>query len=92
MKETSKSLLFSFPARECAQALCDTSDCFHTLHRLQRIIKKKMNFYNKILYSKDLDFTYHSNIYIYKDFYKEQKSYASYDDYNPSRKIKKQSK
>ena len=65
MKETSRSLLFSFPARECTQTLCDALDCFHTLHRLQRMIKKKKkDFYNKILYSKDLKFTYHSKIKI----------------------------
>ena len=38
MKEPSRSLLFSFPTRKYAQILCDASDCFHTLHRLQRMI------------------------------------------------------
>ena len=41
MKETSRSLFFSFPARKCVQTLYDALDCFHTLHRLQRMIKKK---------------------------------------------------
>ena len=41
MKETSRSLLFSFPARKCVQTLYDALDCFHTLHRLQRMIKKE---------------------------------------------------
>ena len=59
IQETSRSP-FSFLARECARTLCDMSDFFHTLHRLQRMIKK--DFYNKILHSKDLEFTYHSKI------------------------------
>ena len=50
-----------------------------------------MDFYNKILYSKDLEFTYHSKIK--KGFLqKKKKSYASYEAYNPSRKSKNQSK
>ena len=61
MKETSRSLLSSFQETKCAQTLCDASDCFHTCHRLQRLIKK-MDFYNKILYYKDFEFTYHSKI------------------------------
>ena len=77
MKETSRSLIFSFPARECTQTLCDALDCFHTLHRLQRMIKikiknKKVDFYNKILYSKDLEFTHHSKI-TKRYFYKKKK-------------------
>ena len=51
MKETSRSLLFSFQETKCAQTLCDASDCFHTLLRLQRMIrkknKKKRNFITK---------------------------------------------
>ena len=62
MKETSRSLIFSSLARKCVQTLGDASDGFHTLHRLQRMIKKMIFFYNKILYSKDLEFTYHSKI------------------------------
>ena len=74
MKETSRSLLFSFPARECAQKLCDASDCFHTLHRLRKLIKKKRIFTKKkkILYSKDLEFTHHSKI-TKRYFYKKKK-------------------
>ena len=65
MKETSRSLLFSFPSRECVRTICDASNYFHTLHRLQIMIKKKKkDFYNKILYSQDLEFTYHSKIKI----------------------------
>ena len=52
MKEISRSLLFSFQETKCAQTLCDASDCFHTLLRLQRMIrkqkkKKKQNFTTK---------------------------------------------
>ena len=46
-----------------------------------------MNFYSKILYSKDLEFTYHSKIKK-KKITKEQKSYVSYEAYNLSRKSK----
>ena len=64
IKETSRSLIFSCPARKCVWTLCDALDYFHTLHRLQRMIKKKKkkNFYNKILYSKVLEFTSHSKL------------------------------
>ena len=50
--------------------------------------KKKMDFYSKILYSKDLEFTYHSKIKKNKKknkknkITKEQKSYVSYEAYN----------
>ena len=49
MKETSRSLLFSFQETKCAQTLCDASDCFHTLLRLQRMIRKKKQKKNGIL-------------------------------------------
>ena len=38
MKEISRSIFFS--KKECARTLCDASDCFHTFHKLQRMIKK----------------------------------------------------
>ena len=41
IKETSRSLILSFLERECAQTFCDASDCFHTLHKLQRMVKIK---------------------------------------------------
>ena len=101
MKETSRSLLFSFPARECTQTLCDALDYFHTLHRLQRMIKIKIKIknkkkwifttksYNPKIWSSHITLRY---IYIYKGFLQKQKSYASYETYNPSRKSKNQSK
>ena len=51
--------------------------------------KKKI--YNRILYSKNLEFTYHSKIKT-RFLQKEKKSYASYETYNPSKKSKQQSK
>ena len=48
---------------------------------------KKMDFYSKILYSKDLEFTYHSKIKM-RLLKKKQNTYAFYEACNPSIKIK----
>ena len=53
---------FFFPVGYYAWWLSDASNCFHTLHMLQRMIKTRFLQKKKILYSKDMEFTNHSKI------------------------------